>query len=64
MEGRPAARSGIQAEVLTSLGLVMVLSSAVLAAMLVAHHERTVRELVGRALVAEARAHTPALQGF
>jgi len=64
MERRPAARSGIQAEVLTSLGLVMVLSSAVLAAVLVAHHERSLRELVGRALVAEARADRPALQGF
>jgi signal transduction histidine kinase len=64
MERRSAARSGIQAEVLTSLGLVMLLSSALLAAMLVAHHERTLRELVGRALVAEARAQTPALQGF
>jgi signal transduction histidine kinase len=60
----PRAPRGIQAELLASLGLVMVLSSAVLGALLVAHHERSLRELAGRALVAEAHAPAPALHPF
>jgi signal transduction histidine kinase len=45
----------VQGEVLASLGLVMVLSTAVLGVLLLAHHERSLRELLGRALVAEAQ---------
>lgn len=52
----PARRAGIQREVLASLGLVMLLSTAVLGAVLLTHHERSLRELVGRALIAEASA--------
>jgi|GEM_PF-765051 len=64
MAPRRIARSGVQAEVLASLALVMLLSSAALAAVLLAHHERSLRELVGRALVAEAHASRPALEAF
>jgi signal transduction histidine kinase len=52
-------RAGVQAEVLASLGLVMLLSTAVLGSLLLAHHERSLRELVGRALIAEAARPQP-----
>ncbi len=60
----PRRPRGIQAELLASLGVVMVLSSAVLGAVLLVHHERSMRELVARALVAESHAAAPALQPF
>jgi len=56
---RPSPRLGVQGEVLASLGLVMVLSTAVLGVLLLAHHERSLRELLGRALVAEAQDPPP-----
>lgn len=49
-------RLGTQAELLWSLGLVMVLATLVQGAVLVSHHEATLRDLLGRALLAEARA--------
>jgi signal transduction histidine kinase len=57
-------RIGIQGEVLASLGLVMMLSTAVLGAVLLSHHERSLRELVGRALVSEAHAPPPPPRAF
>lgn len=51
-----ARRTGIQAELLVSLGLVMVLATVVQGAVLAVHHERSLRELLGRALIAEAEA--------
>jgi len=57
-------RTGVQSEVLASLALVMLLSTAVLGSLLVAHHERSLRELVGRALIAEARAPERSLRPF
>jgi two-component system NtrC family sensor kinase len=60
MGAGPAPRS-LQREVLASLGLVMVLSTALLGGVLLAHEERTLRELLGRALVAEA--HGPPAAG-
>jgi signal transduction histidine kinase len=57
-------RLGVQGEVLASLGLVMVLSTAVLAALLLGHHERSLRELLGRALVAEAHDPPPSWRCF
>ena len=64
MAGRRAPRLGIQGEVLASLGLVMVLSTAVLGAILLVHHERSLRVLLGRALVAEAKAPPASLECF
>jgi signal transduction histidine kinase len=49
-------RATLQREILTSLALVMVLSTAMLGAILFTHQERSMRELVGRALIAEAAA--------
>jgi hypothetical protein len=49
-------RATLQREILTSLALVMLLSTALLGAVLFTHQERSVRELVGRALIAEAGA--------
>jgi two-component system NtrC family sensor kinase len=54
-------RATLQREILTSLALVMMLSTAMLGAILLTHQERSVRELVGRALIAEAAA-TPTPQ--
>jgi signal transduction histidine kinase len=64
MTGRPKPRLGIQGELLASLGLVMVLSTAVLGAILLVHHERSLRVLLGRALVAEAKAPPASLECF
>jgi two-component system, NtrC family, sensor kinase len=62
MSGAPRERRAtLQRELLTSLGLVMLLSTAMLGAILLTHQERSVRELVGRALIAEA-AEPPAPQ--
>jgi two-component system, NtrC family, sensor kinase len=47
-------RATLQREILTSLALVMLLSTAMLGAVLFTHQERSMRELVGRALIAEA----------
>jgi two-component system NtrC family sensor kinase len=49
-------RQGTQAELLWSLGLVMALATVVQAAVLASHHEASIRDLLGRALLAEARA--------
>ena len=49
-------RLGTQAELLVSLGLVMVLATLVQGAVLASHHEASLRNLLGRALLAEARA--------
>lgn len=46
---------GLMAEILGGLALVMVAAMAVLAAMLAVHHEGQQRELLARALAAEAR---------
>jgi len=51
-----ARRPGTQAELLLSLGLVMILATLVQAAVLATHHESSLRDLIGRALLAEARA--------
>jgi len=49
-------RLGTQAELLLSLGLVMILATLVQAAVLASHHEASLRNLLGRALLAEAKA--------
>ena len=49
-------RSGLLAEVVTSLGLVMLAATVVLAYLLLQHNEARLRDLLGRALLAEARA--------
>jgi len=49
-------RGGLLAEVVTSLGLVMLAATVVLAYLLLQHNEARLRDLLGRALVAEARA--------
>jgi len=49
-------RSGLLAEVVTSLGLVMLAATIVLAYLLLQHNEARLRDLLGRALLAEARA--------
>ncbi len=49
-----ARRGGVQAEVGVGLALVMAAATAVLAAVLVSHHERALRPLLARALQAEA----------
>jgi hypothetical protein len=51
---------GVQGEVLASLALVMGLAALVLAAVLVIHGEARLRDWLGRALLAEARAPGPA----
>jgi len=60
-------RSGLFAELLTSLAIVMVAATALLAVVLVKHHEGRMRELLGRALAAEAadavRAASPLVPG-
>ncbi len=48
-------RSGIQAEVVLSLGLVMLAATAVLVAVLWRHGEMRLRDVLGRALWSEAR---------
>ncbi|MDX1650732.1 MAG: histidine kinase dimerization/phospho-acceptor domain-containing protein, partial [Myxococcota bacterium] len=52
-------RPGIQTEILVSLGLVMLLATLVLAAVLAAQHEAQLRRVLGRALVAEALGGRP-----
>jgi len=62
--GEPRARtrcSGLQAEIVASLGVVMLLATALLAAVLVASHEARLRDLLGRALLAEAQAREAGL---
>ena len=54
-----ARRSGLQAEVLVSLALVMTAATAVLAVVLVASNESVVRPLLARALAQEARSTPP-----
>ena len=54
-------RSGLQAELLSSLALVMALGMSLLAAVLLLHGEARLRDLLGRALLAEARSPTPVL---
>jgi signal transduction histidine kinase len=49
-------RGGLLAEVVTSFGLVMLAATVVLAAVLLQHNESRLRDLLGRALLAEARA--------
>jgi signal transduction histidine kinase len=49
-------RGGLLAEVVTSFGLVMLAATVVLAALLLQHNESRLRDLLGRALLAEARA--------
>ena len=48
-------RSGLLTEVVTSLGLVMLAATVVLAYLLLQHNEARLRDLLGRALLAEAR---------
>ncbi len=50
-----SVRSGLLAEVVTSLGLVMLAATVVLAYLLLQHNEDRLRDLLGRALLAEAR---------
>ena len=50
-------RAGVQTEVLLALALVMGLATLVLTAVFVAHQEAGLRAILGRALLAEARAH-------
>jgi signal transduction histidine kinase len=52
-------RPGLQADLLFSLALVMVLATAVLAAVLVTHGETRLRDVLGRALLVEAHASGP-----
>lgn len=52
-------RPGIQTEILVSLGVVMLLATVVLAAVLAAQHEAELRRVLGRALVAEAAGARP-----
>ncbi len=47
-------RSGLQAEVILSLALVMLAATAVLAGVLLRHGEARLRDVLGRALLAEA----------
>jgi signal transduction histidine kinase len=59
-------RAGLEREVLTSLALVMGLATLVLLGLIVVHHERTLQNTLGPALLAEARAGAftdPALPG-
>jgi C4-dicarboxylate-specific signal transduction histidine kinase len=49
-------RGGLLAEVVTSFGLVMLAATVVLAVLLLQHNEARLRDLLGRALLAEARA--------
>ncbi len=51
-----SVRSGLLAEVVTSFGLVMLAATVVLAYLLLQHNEARLRDLLGRALLAEARA--------
>ena len=50
---------GLRIEVLTSLALLMALASITLAAVVFVHHEGTLRTVLGRALLAEARREGP-----
>jgi signal transduction histidine kinase len=50
------ARGGLLAEVVASLGLVMLAATVVIAYLLLGHNEARLRDLLGRALLAEARA--------
>jgi hypothetical protein len=52
-------RAGLLAEVLASLGLVMIAATGVLALVLVAHHEAAQRQLLAAALAGEARGRAP-----
>lgn len=52
-------RNGLQAEVLLSLGLVMVAATGVLAIVLVNTHDAVFRSILSRALAAEARSTGP-----
>ncbi len=56
-------RAGIQTEVLVSLAVVMLLSTVGVSAVWAVRHEATLRALVGRALLQEARAVVPAPPG-
>lgn len=58
-----ARRAGIQTEVLVSLGVVMLLATVLVSAVWVARHEASLRTIVGRALLQEARAAVPAAPG-
>lgn len=49
-------RGGLLAEVVTSFGLVMLAATVVLAVLLLQHSEARLRDLLGRALLAEAHA--------
>jgi signal transduction histidine kinase len=49
------ARRGLLAEVVASLALVMLAAATVLALLLIQHNESRLRDLLGRALLAEAR---------
>ena len=53
------ARPGLQAEVVLSLGLVMAAATGILAVTLIGDNEARLRELLGRALVTEARRMPP-----
>ncbi len=50
--------AGLQTEIVSSLAVLMLLATAVLAAVLAASHEARLRDLLGRALLGEA--HAPA----
>ena len=52
-------RAGLQTEVLLSLGLVMGLATIVLSGVLLSFQESSLRGVLGRALLAEARADRP-----
>ena len=54
-------RSGLQAEVLASLALLMAAATGVLAVVLISYHEAALRPLLARALANEARSAEPLL---
>ena len=52
-------RSGLMAEVLASLALVMSAATGVLAVVLVSYHEETLRSVLSAGLALEARSAAP-----
>lgn len=59
-----ARRPGLQTEVLVSLAVIMLAATGILATIVRSYDEARVREVVGRALQAEARAPVPPAQSL
>ncbi|NNL65302.1 MAG: hypothetical protein HKP30_03565, partial [Myxococcales bacterium] len=57
-------RTGLQTEVLVSLAVIMLAATGILAMVVRSADETRVREVVGRALQAEARAPVPPAQAL